>query len=64
MPPSPPGSITDIVVDGSNFSFKRKLTTPQGDMQMAYTGKVEGDKLTAQVDTGAFGVIPVTGTRQ
>jgi len=63
-PPSPPGAITDVVVDGANFSFKRKLTTPQGDMQLSYTGKVEGDKLTAQVDTGAFGVLPVTGTRQ
>jgi hypothetical protein len=64
-PPAPAaGSITDVVVNGSDFSFKRKLTTPQGDMTLAYTGKVDGDALTAQVDTGGFGVIPVTGTRQ
>jgi hypothetical protein len=66
-PPAPApaaGSITDVVVSGSDFSFKRKLTTPQGDMSLAYVGKVDGDKLTAQVDTGGFGVIPVTGTRQ
>jgi hypothetical protein len=66
-PPAPApsaGSITDVVVNGSDFSFKRKLTTPQGDMQLSYTGKVDGDKLTAQVDTGGFGVLPVTGTRQ
>ena len=63
-PPSPPGAIIDVMVDGQNFSFKRKLTTPQGEMTMTYTGKVEGDSLTAQVDTGGFGVIPVTGTRQ
>jgi len=62
-PPSPPGAITDVVVDGANFSFKRKLTTPQGDLTMSYTGAVEGDKLTAEVDTGQFGKIPVTGTR-
>lgn len=65
-PPPPPaaGSITDVMVSGADFSFKRKLSTPQGDMQLAYTGKVDGDKLTAQVDTGGFGVLPVTGTRQ
>ena len=62
-PPSPPGAVTDVVVDGANFSFKRKLTTPQGEMQFSYTGTVDGDKLTAEVDTGQFGKIPVTGTR-
>lgn len=62
-PPSPPGAVTDVVVDGVMFSFKRKLTTPQGDMTLSYAGTVEGDKLTAEVDTGQFGKIPVTGTR-
>ena len=51
------------MVDGAQFSFKRKLTTPQGDMTLSYTGTVDGDKLTAEVDTGQFGKIPVTGTR-
>ena len=65
-PAAPPaaGAISDVVVNGSDFSFKRKLSTPQGEVNLAYTGKVEGDKLTAEVDTGGFGVIPVTGTRQ
>src|SRR6187399_211479 len=62
-PPSPPGAITDVVVDGAKISFKRKLTTPQGELMMAYTGTVEGDKLTAEADIGEFGKIPVTGTR-
>jgi hypothetical protein len=62
-PPSPPGAITDVVVDGAKFSFKRKLATPQGEMNFSYTGTVEGDKLTADVDTGQFGKIPVTGVR-
>jgi hypothetical protein len=62
-PPSPPGAVTDVVVDGVMFSFKRKLTTPQGDMTLSYAGVVDGDKLTAEVDTGQFGKIPVTGTR-
>jgi hypothetical protein len=62
-PPSPPGAITDVMVDGATFSFKRKLTTPGGELTMSYTGNVDGDKLTAEVDTGQFGKIPVTGTR-
>jgi len=62
-PPAPPGAITDIVVDGANFSFKRKLTTPQGDIELAYAGTVAGDALTAEVDS-QFGKVPVTGTRQ
>ena len=62
-PPSPPGAVTDVVVDGVMFSFKRKLTTPQGEMTLSYTGAVDGDMLTAEVDTGQFGKIPVTGTR-
>ena len=62
-PPSPPGAVSDVMVDGAQFSFKRKLTTPQGDMTLSYTGTVDGDKLTAEVDTGQFGKIPVTGTR-
>ena len=42
------------------------LTLDMGGQQMTivHKGKVEGDKLTAEVDTGGFGVIPVTGTRQ
>ena len=62
-PPSPPGSITDVVVDGAKLSFKRKLVTPQGELMMTYTATVDGDKLTAEADIGEFGKIPVTGTR-
>ena len=62
-PPSPPGAITDVVVDGAKFSFKRKLTTPQGELTMTYNGSVDGDKMTAEADIGEFGKIPVTGSR-
>ena len=62
-PPSPPGAITDVVVDGAKFSFKRKLTTPQGELTMTYNGTVDGDKMAAEADIGEFGKIPVTGTR-
>ncbi len=60
--PAMEGSISDVVVDGTSFSFKRSLTSPQGPMELAYTGNVEGDSLTATV-TSPMGAIPVTGTR-
>lgn len=60
--PAMEGSISDVVVDGTSFSFKRSLTSPQGPMELAYTGSVEGDSLTATV-TSPMGAIPVTGTR-
>lgn len=63
-PAGPPmeSTVSDLVVDGGSFSFKRQLTTPQGPMELTYTGSVEGDALTAEANS-AFGAIPVTGTR-
>jgi hypothetical protein len=62
-PPAMPSTISDVVVDGPKFAFKRKLTTPQGEMQLTYTGTVEGNTLTAEVGSD-FGPIKMTGTRQ
>jgi len=55
--------ISDVKVDGSAFSFSRKLTTPQGPMNLAYTGTVEGDALTGQINSD-FGPIALNGTRK
>ena len=60
--PAMEGSVSDVVVDGSTFSFKRSMTSPQGPMELAYAGTVEGDSLTATV-ASPMGSIPVTGTR-
>ncbi len=54
--------ISDVTVDGSAFAFKRSITTPQGPMEISYSGTVEGDALTAEAVT-TFGTIPMTGTR-
>ena len=62
QPPAPPGAITDIVVNGPIFSFKRKLTTPQGDIELAYNGTVDGNTLIAEVNS-QFGKVQVSGTR-
>lgn len=60
--PTMEGTISDVVVDGASFSFKRSLTSPQGPMELTYSGSVEGDNLTATV-ASPMGAIPVTGTR-
>lgn len=60
--PAMESTISDVSVDGSEFSFKRSMTTPQGAMEISYTGNVEGDSMTASANTD-FGAIPVTGTR-
>ena len=61
MPPME-SSISGVSVDGNSFTFKRSLTTPQGPMELSYSGSVDGDSLTAEV-ASSFGNIPVTGTR-
>jgi hypothetical protein len=63
-PAGPPmeSTISDIKVEGKSFAFKRQLSTPQGPMELTYTGSVDGDTLTAEANS-AFGAIPVTGTR-
>jgi len=58
-----PSKISDVVVDGSKFSFKRQLTTPQGEMSLNYTGSVEGDTLNGEVGSD-FGSMKLAGTRQ
>ena len=58
-----PSEISDVKVDGPKFSFNRKLTTPQGVMNLAYAGSVEGNALIAQVNS-EFGPIAMTGTRK
>lgn len=60
--PAMEGSVSDVVVVGTSFSFKRNLAGPQGPMVLAYSGNVDGDALTATVASD-FGNIPVTGTR-
>ena len=61
--PVPASTISDVVVDGAKLTFKRKLTTPQGEMNLTYTANVSGDALTGEVGSD-FGPIPLTGTRK
>lgn len=58
-----PSTISEVVIDGPKFAFKRKLTTPQGEMNLTYNGTVDGNTLTAEVGSD-FGPLKLTGTRQ
>ncbi len=58
----PDSTITDVVIDGPNFSFKRNVTGGQGATLFTYEGSVDGDSLTADV-TSQMGNFSLTGTR-
>jgi hypothetical protein len=60
-PEAGPG--TDIVLDGDKFSYKRKLTTPEGSLVITYTGTVSGDTFTGTVNLGGFAEAPYNGVR-
>lgn len=62
MPPMD-SKISEVKVDGANFSFKRSLAFGDMPMELAYSGKVDGNALTAEV-ASPMGAIPMTGTRK
>jgi hypothetical protein len=55
-PEAGPGE--EIVLDGDNFSYKRKI----GDLVFIYTGVVSGDTFTGTAEIGGFKV-PYNGVR-
>ena len=54
--------VVDGKVDGNTLTWKMNMTVP---MPMTLTGEatVEGDTITGTVDAGAFGKMPMSGTR-
>jgi hypothetical protein len=59
-PEAGPGE--EIVLDGDNFSYKRKLSFPGGEVVLTYTGVVSGDTFTGTAEMGGFKV-PYNGVR-
>jgi hypothetical protein len=53
----------EIVLDGDNFSYKRKLSFPGGEVVLTYVGVVSGDTFTATAQIGEFKV-PYNGVRR
>ncbi len=54
--------VVDGKVDGNTLTWTMNMTVP---MPMKLTGEatVEGDAITGTVDAGAFGKMPLSGTR-
>ncbi|MCA1662286.1 MAG: hypothetical protein LC648_09110 [Novosphingobium sp.] len=50
-------------VEGNNLTWKMNMTVP---MPMTLTGEatVEGDTISGTIDAGAFGKMPLSGTRE
>src|SRR5215475_5415366 len=49
-------------VDGDTLSWTTRLTQPV-ELTLKYKLRIQGDELSGEVDAGAFGVAPITGTR-
>jgi hypothetical protein len=54
--------VIDGKVDGNKLTWKMNMTVPMP-MTLTAEATVEGDTLTGTVDAGAFGKMPMTGTR-
>jgi hypothetical protein len=52
----------EIVVNGDSFSYKRTLSTPQGDLVITYSGTVSGNTFAGMAQIGDFKV-PYNGVR-
>jgi hypothetical protein len=59
-PTAGPGK--DIVLDGDRFSYKRTISTPDGEVVFTYAGVVSGDKFAGTAEVGGFQV-PYNGVR-
>lgn len=54
--------VVDGKVDGNKLTWKMNMTVPMP-MTLTAEATVEGDAITGTVDAGAFGKMPMTGTR-
>lgn len=62
----PQGGISElnsIEIDGNSFSFVRPVEGPMGEMDLDYSGTVDGDTLTGEVEA-LFQSRPITGVRK
>ena len=62
-PPPGASSISEVAVNGADFQFKRTIDFQGQPIVLNYSGKVDGDALTATASSD-FGAIPVKGTRK
>lgn len=55
--------VKDGTIDGNSLSWKMDMTVPMP-MTLTCSATVDGDALTGVVNAGAFGDMPLSGTRQ
>jgi len=51
------------VVDGNTLTWKMNMVVPMP-MALDCTATIDGDALTGTINAGAFGQMPMTGTKQ
>jgi hypothetical protein len=58
------GSLTvkDGKIDGNTLTWKMDMTVPMP-LELVATATVDGDTITGTVNAGAFGDMPISGTR-
>ena len=61
--PHGPQEFSDGTVEGANVSWRIEMTGPRGKMSMAFTGAVDGDKMSGEVELGAMGSGSFEATR-
>ncbi len=49
--------------DGNSVSWKADINGPAGQISLTFTGTVDGDAISGDVDLGAFGKATYSGTR-
>ncbi len=49
--------------EGDNVAFSVNVSGPMGQMNLEYSGKVEGDNISGNVKLGQYGSAPFTGKR-
>ncbi|WP_027444263.1 hypothetical protein [Erythrobacter cryptus] len=55
--------ITDGTIAGNTIKWTMNMTVPMP-MKLECEATIEGDTLTGSVNAGAFGAMPLTGTRE
>lgn len=55
--------VQDGKIDGDTITWKMNMTVPMP-LELKCTATIEGDQLTGTVNAGAFGDMPMTGTRK
>ncbi len=57
-----PVPLNNVTSNGSGFSFDITVTVPIGDIDVSYTGTIDGDKMSGKV-VNPRGEVPFTGVR-